>query len=182
MNNKAIRKVFSWDVETNGLWGKAFAIGAVIYENGVETKKFYARCPIADLVDPWVLANVLPQMERLPETHNTYCEMIEAFSEFFLENKAEADVIFHMGLPVEARVVIDMHEYGYIGDWDGAYPWLDIAGNLKQAGYNATSVDAYNASHGIKVPQPEAGGTHNPLYDSRAAALCYQHLMANAKR
>lgn len=40
-------KIFSWDCETNGLWGRAFAIGAVVYEDGVESKKFYARCPIS---------------------------------------------------------------------------------------------------------------------------------------
>lgn len=166
-------KIFSWDCETNGLWGKAFTIGAVVYEDGQEVKSFYARCPIEGTVDSWVEANVLPQMEEMVKTHATYGEMLKAFAEFFLENKADADVIFHMGVPVEARVIIDMHELGLIGDWDGAYPWLDIAGNLKQAGFDCTSVDSYNADHGIEVPQPEPGGTHNPLYDSRAAALCY---------
>ena len=38
------------------------------------------------------------------------------------------------------------------------------------------SVDGYNAKYGIS-PDPEqfAGGTHNPLYDSAAAAAAYQH-------
>jgi len=63
-----------------------------------------------------------------------------------------------------------------LGNWDGAYPWLDIAGCLKHAGFDCTSVDTYNAEHGIKVPKPEPGGTHNPLFDSRAAALCYMDL------
>ena len=36
------KKVFSLDAETNGLWGQAFAIGAVIYEDGREVKTFYA--------------------------------------------------------------------------------------------------------------------------------------------
>ena len=169
-------KVFSWDVETNGLWGIGFAIGAVVYEDGVESKKFYARCPISGQVDGWVKENVLPQMEDMEETHTSYEEMLKAFAEFFMNNKADADVIFHMGCPVEARVILDMHDKGFIGKWDGAYPWLDIAGCLKQAGFESTSVDIYNANHGIIVPQPEAGGTHNPLYDSRAAALCYMDL------
>lgn len=171
-----MKKIFSWDCETNGLWGKAFAIGAVIYEDGREVKTFYARCPIDGTVNSWVEANVLPQMVDMVETHTTYEEMLKAFAEFFLENKADADVIFHMGVPVEARVILDMHDKGFIGDWDGAYPWLDIAGCLKQAGFDCTSVDTYNANHGITVPQPEPGGTHNPLYDSRAAALCYMDL------
>ncbi len=173
-----MNKVLSWDVETNGLWGKGFAIGAIIYdESGNEIKKFSARCPIDNDVDPWVKENVLPQMEEIPVTHGSYYEMLKAFAQFFLENKEGADVIFHMGVPVEARVVLDMHDAGFIGDWDGAYPWLDIAGCLKQAGFDPTSVDSYNADHGIVVPQPEAGGTHNPLYDSRAAALCYINLL-----
>lgn len=169
-------KIFSWDCETNGLWGKAFAIGAVLYEKGQESLKFYARCPIEGQIDPWVKANVIPQMQGMVETHNSYEEMLKAFAKFFLENKANADVIFHMGVPVEARVIIDMHDMGFIGDWDGAYPWLDIAGCLKEKGFDCTSVDAYNETHGISVPKPEPGGTHNPLYDSRAAALCYMNL------
>lgn len=171
------KKVFSWDCETNGLWGQAFSIGAVLYEDEQEVKKFYARCPIEGGINSWVEANVLPQMVDMEETHETYSAMLKAFAEFFLENKKDADVVFHMGVPVESRVITDMHERGFIGDWDGAYPWLDIAGCLKHAGFNCTSVDSYNAKHGIAVPQPEPGGTHNPLFDSRAAALCYMDLM-----
>lgn len=171
-------KIFSWDCESNGLWGQAFSIGAVLYdENGKEVKNFYARCPITGEVNPWVMENVLPQMEEMPVTHETYAEMLLAFADFYLENKEGADVIFHMGNPVEAAVILDMHALHLIGDWDGAFPWLDIAGCLKQAGFDPTSVDSYNARNGIVVPQPEAGGTHNPIYDSRAAALCYIDLM-----
>lgn len=170
-------KILSWDCESNGLWGKAFAIGAVLYEDGREVKTFYARCPIEGDVSIWVEENVLPQMADMAQTHDNYVEMIKAFAEFFLENKDDADVIFHMGVPVEARVVLDMYDNDFIGLWDGAYPWLDIAGCLKQAGFDCTSVDSYNEAHGITVPQPEPGGTHNPLYDSRAAALCYMSLM-----
>ena len=30
------KKIFSFDAETNGLWGQAFSIGAVVYEDGRE--------------------------------------------------------------------------------------------------------------------------------------------------
>lgn len=111
-----MNKIFSWDCETNGLCGKAFAIGAVIYKDGREVKNFYARCPIDGTVDSWVEVNVLPQMVDMVETHTTYEEILKAFAEFFLENKTDADVIFHMGVPVETRVVLDMHDKGFIGD------------------------------------------------------------------
>lgn len=171
------KRTLSWDCETNGLWGKAFSIGAVLYENGIETAAFYARCPIQGEVNPWVEENVLPEMTEMDITHDSYESMLAAFAEFYLMNKDDADVIFHMGLPVEARVVLDMHDLSFIGDWDGAYPWLDVSGHLQAKGFDPTSVDTYNREHGIEVPMPEAGGTHNPLYDSRAAALCYMDLM-----
>lgn len=171
------QKILSWDCETNGLWGKAFAIGAVIYENGIEVTSFYARCPISGQIDTWVQDNVLPQITQMKITHNSYESMLESFAKFYLAHKDSSAVIFHVGLPVEARVILDMHDLGLIGDWDGAFPWRDISGNLEQAGFDPTSVDAYNRTHGIEVPLSATGGPHNPLYDSRAAALCYMDLM-----
>lgn len=170
-------KIFSLDAETNGLWGGAFAIGAVIYENGVEVRTFYGRCPIEGEVNTWVSENVLPQMVDMPETASSYPELLKQFADFYSAQKDGADIIVHMGVPVEAKLFLDMHSLGIIGDWDAPYPLIDIAGNLLQAGFDPTSVDQYNADHGITVPTPEPGGTHNPLYDSRAAALCYIDLM-----
>ena len=172
-----MKKIFSFDAETNGLWGSAFSIAAVVYdENGEETERFLGRCPIVGETNPWVAENVLPQMEAIPETSDSYEALLRQFAEFYLEQKADADIIAHMGVPVEAKVIIDMHKIGAIGDWDGPYPFIDVAGVLLHAGFDPTSVDSYNQDHGISVPLEE-GGTHNPLYDSRAAALCYMDLM-----
>lgn len=69
------------------MWGRAFAIGAVVYEDGVEVKTFYARCPIEGKVDTWVEENVLPQMVDMVETHATYEQMLKAFAEFSLKTR-----------------------------------------------------------------------------------------------
>lgn len=82
-----MKKILSFDCETNGLWGQAFAIGAIVYENGKEVKKFYSRCPIEGKIDPWVEENVLPQMVGMLVTHKSYDEMLKAFAEFFLDKK-----------------------------------------------------------------------------------------------
>lgn len=171
-----MNKIFSFDIETNGLWGEGFCIGAVVYENGIETKKFLSRCPLNDTVDDFVTENVLPELKDIPVDSKNYEDMLKKFSVFYKTEKENADVIVHMGVPVEAKVLIDMHRFGFIGDWEGPYPLIDIAGNLLQAGYDPTSVDSYNKEKGISVPL-EGGGTHNPLYDSRATALCYMDLM-----
>jgi len=170
------KNILSIDAETNGLWGKAFSIGAILYgENGQEKSFFLARCPIEGETDSWVEKNVIPQMLGIPETNATYEEMLEAFSKFYKENKEDATLIVHMGLPVEAKLFLDAHTLGFIGDFDAPYPLIDVSATLDLAGFDPTSVDKYNKALGIEVPD-DVGGTHNPLYDSRAAALCYMDL------
>ena len=63
------KKIFSFDAETNGLWGKAFAIAAVVTdENGKEIDQFIGRCPVQGEVNHWVSENVIPEMGR----HSSY--------------------------------------------------------------------------------------------------------------
>ena len=40
-------------------------------------------------------------------------------------------------------------EPGLIGDWDGPYPLHDLVGYLAAKGEDPTSVDKYNAKHGL---------------------------------
>ena len=168
------KNILSIDAETNGLWGKAFSIGAVLYENDKEVKSFIERCVIEDPINEWVEQNVLPQITSIPVNYGCYQCMLEAFINFYMENKENASVIVHMGLPVEAKLFLDAHKYGYLGDWDAPYPLVDISA-FPEIG---TSVDAYNKQKGIEVPS-DNGGTHNPLYDCRAAALAYHHIIHN---
>lgn len=168
-------KVFSFDAETNGLWGKAFSIAAIVYENGKEIARSIGRCPIEGETNEWVKDNVLTQMTEISETHSSYNELLADFAKFYLANKQDASIIAHMAIPVESTILKDMHTRGYIGDWDGPFPFIDIAGNLQQAGENPTSVDEYVAKYGLEVRG--FGSTHNPLYDSEVAAKVYMHLL-----
>lgn len=124
-------KIFSFDAETNGLWGEVFAISAAVYSDGKMVADFTAYLGPDGVTDGWVQDNVLPKLEGLDKTHDSYDQMLAAFAEFYKANKADADIIAHMGVPVEAKVLLDMHTKGYIGDWDGPYPFLDVAGVLK---------------------------------------------------
>ncbi|WP_347256356.1 hypothetical protein [Anaerostipes sp. PC18] len=167
------KKILSIDAETNGLYGDAFAIGAILMdkETGKEEKRFLARCHIYGDVDPFVRENVLPQMKTIENTHLHYGRMLIDFIDFFKENKENADVIVHMGVPVEAKLFIDAERYNFMGPFDGPYPLVDIAAYPEIW----DSVDGYNAKHRIEVPDCD-GGTHNPLYDCYAAALAYRHV------
>lgn len=172
-------KIFSFDAETNGLWGQAFAISAAVYEDGKLVADFTAYLGADGVTDEWVRGNVLPNLGDLVQTHSSYDEMLAAFAEFYKANKADADIIVHMGVPVESRVLSDMHSGGHIGDWDGPFPLIDVASVLKARGEDPASVDSYNEKHRLMSGRSEAEGlaTHHPLYDSVAAAVVYMHLM-----
>lgn len=172
-------KVFSFDAESNGLWGTAFAIGAIVYdEGGIEIARFVGRLPDTAVTDKWARENVLPNTADIPVTHS-YEALLASFAEFYMKHKVNADIIAHMGVPVEAKLLWDMHSKGFIGNWDGPYPFLDVATALKAKGEDPTSVDKYNERHGLMAGRPEAEGlaTHHPLYDSVAAAVAYMNLI-----
>lgn len=166
------KKILSIDAETNGLYGQAFAIGAVLMdkETGKTEKTFIARCPIKGCVDKFVKGNVLPELRGVPLTNIKYERMLREFVTFFMVNKEDADVIVHMGTPVEAKLFIDAVKLNFMGPFDGPYPLVDIAAYPEIL----DSVDSYNKENGIAVPDC-SGGTHNPLYDCYAAALAYRH-------
>lgn len=177
-----MKKVFSFDAETNGLWGQAFAIGALVYnEQGAEIARFVGRLPDSAVTENWVKENVLTRIGDIPVTHNTYEDLLAGFAEFYKVNRVGADVVVHMGYIVEAGLLRDMHTQGVIGDWDGPYPLLDVSGNLQQAGEDPTSVESYVERNQLPIGE-FAGGTHNPLYDSAVAAAVYRHLMAGIGR
>jgi len=174
-----MKKIFSFDAETDGLWGQAFAISAAVYEDGTLAATFTAYLGPDGVTDSWVKENVLPKLGDLAVTHADYDAMLASFAKFYLGNKKDAEVIAHMGVPVEAKVLLDMHARGLIGDWDGPFPFLDVASVLKARGEDPTSVDKYNERNGLMAHRSEVVGLtpHHPLYDSIAAAIAYMHLM-----
>lgn len=172
-----MNKVFSFDAETNGLWGQAFAIGALVYdETGAEFARFIGRLPDEVVSNQWVRQNVLPTLEGVPVTHMSYEDLLADFAKFYLANKQGSDVVVHMGYIVETKVIRDMFELGFIGEWDAPYPLLDVSGNLQAVGADPTSVDKFASEYNLQVGEFE-GGTHNPLYDSAVTAVVYRYLM-----
>ena len=173
-----MKKIFSFDAETNGLWGQAFSVGALVYdESGAEVARFVGRCPIVGEVDSWVEENVLPKIADIAVSHADYDALLASFADFYKANKEGADVVVHMGFIVEVKVLRDLHERKLIGDWDAPYPLFDVSGNLQAAGADPTSVDKFAEVNNLPVGE-FVGGTHNPLYDSAVAAAVYRHLVS----
>ena len=169
-------KLISFDVESNCLHGKAFAIGAVVTDDTGLVAECAIRCPIKGRVNTWVAEHVLPAIADMPVTHPSYDDMLEEFYHFLTHHKMGEDVkiLTFIPWPVESNILSDMYsrpgrEYG------GPFPLIDLATVLDTKVYNPISDEAYLNTHGLSVPFE--GAWHNPLYDAYAAAVIYRHLM-----
>jgi len=171
-----MKKILSIDAETDGLWGNPFAIGAIVYEDGLEIDKFVGRLPESFVKNEWVKENVLTAIKNsIPSSYLEYEVLLKDFARFYLKHKEGAEVVVHMGYIVEAYLFRELHRLGLIGDWDAPFPLYDVSGNLQAAGEIPTSVEAYVNKYDIKTNG--YGTTHNPLYDAEVAARAYMHLM-----
>lgn len=174
-------KILSIDVESNGLYGQGFVIAALLYSNGKYKEVYCGRCEIDGATDEWVEKNVIPIIGNIPVTNKSYKSLLEEFIDFYMKNKEGADVIVHMGFPVEAKIFIDAHNLGLIGDFDGPYPLIDISA-YPEIG---TSVDNYIMVNNIELSMPldilVGTTTHNPIFDAIFACEAYIHYNSNKK-
>ncbi len=169
-------KIFSFDAETNDLYGQAFAIGAVVTDDNGEVARYISRCPITCKVDQWVAENVLPHIRDVSINQDSYQALLNNFYEFYYKHKSNAEVIAHVAHPVETKLLRDMIEQDLeTRRWEGPFPLIDVAGVLRARGEDPTSVDKYIEKNGLHVPFE--GNTHHPLYDAIATEVAYRHLM-----
>lgn len=172
-------KVLAFTAETNGLYGQAFTLAAVVIDNDEELLDvFNGRCPIVGSVDPRVQNNVVPNIDHDAYMYPNYRTMLSSFADFYLMHKDQCDIVVHMGHIVEANILRDMVEFRYITQFEGPNPLNDISGNLQQVGENPTSLDEYIIKYGICGIKTK---THNALVDADNAARIWMHLQSRRK-
>ena len=171
MENQNI--IISIDAETDGLWGRPFAIGAIVYLKGEEVDRFYAALPHTVVKDAWVKENVLPTLDPKNITHKSYEDMLESFSEFYNENKG-ALPLWHMGHIVEAFLFRECVRLEFVGPWDAPYTPIEVSETLRLKGFDPASVDNYLKLENINIK----GNTHNPLYDCEVAFRAWESLLS----
>ena len=173
------KRYMSIDAETDGLWGKPFAVAAVVYrvfEGGLVEDDRICLFYGADIKNEWVKANVLSTLNMEP-TNSIYENMLEEFAHFYMEHK-DATVLWHMGHVVEAYLFRELQSLGFIGEWDAPYTPIEVATMLALAGKDPSSVDTYARENEIVLPE---GSTHNPLYDCIVAAKVFEHICSHTK-
>jgi hypothetical protein len=163
--------ILSFDVESNGLHGAAFAVaGVLISPSRNVLSSFVARCPIIGEVDGWVAENVLGPMETIESTHKDARSMRDAFWGWYVATKPRAGIIVAANpYPVEARFLIDCQNDDLPNrSTDHPFPFYDLSSMLFMIGaktppnrreFTATAVDGL------------AGAAHDPQWDALATAI-----------
>ena len=171
-------KLLSFDVESNGLHGEAFAVGAVIVDGkGEVLEEFQARCPLPESLDSWVKEHVLPPIKDMAVTHQDQKSMRTSFWNWYITSKANATHVLACNpYPVEARFLIACQEDDLTARYfEHPFPFLDL-GTL-YIKYGATTSEQRNEL----VTEASAGTPnleHHPRFDAWVAARVAMKLLA----
>lgn len=167
-------KMFSFDAETDGLYGDVWAIGAVVADdNGREVAYFGAQIDPTGVINQWVRDNVVPYIS-LPRFSSSRA-LRDAFWAFWLAHREGAVCIADFGSPVESGLfracVADDPD---VRQWLGPYPLHDVGTALLCAGVDP-DIDrvVFSGLNGLVK--------HNPVDDARASLACWRKAFRSAQ-
>ena len=164
-------RVLVFDVESNGLHGDGFAVGAVVInlESGEILDRFEARANIPGEVDSWVAENVLPNLEGMDITHDNLTDLRTAFWTWFQTAKEDSLIFADVGVPVESRFLAAcIDDAVEERQWGGPYPLHEVATILLAAGENP---DVNREEYVADEITDRTVRKHHPTWDSEVSAL-----------
>jgi hypothetical protein len=173
--NKYLNKnIFMFDVESNGLYGKGFAVGAVVvdYNTGKVIHEFGGRVQMDDnILDPWVKEHVIPHVTDLAK-YNTIEQLRDDFWQFFTRHKDTCNVWSDIGVPVESNFIREcIEQISPDNVFTGPYPLHEVATFLLANGIDPDINRVEYAGTDI------TGNAHNPIYDATISAMCIMKAM-----
>lgn len=158
-------RFFSFDAETDGLYGEVFAIAAVVIdEGGVVEDQFCMKCVKPGVRDAWTAENCLPYLSDIPDCESR-AELRARFWDFYLRYREQCVIVADIPCPVEAGLLRacveeDLPERAFLGP----YPLIDVASALFARGIDP-DIDRMAFAE-------QKGRRHHPLDDAVASALC----------
>ena len=163
------KNIFSLDCETDGLYGKCFAIGAIILSpEGLTLDKFSGIAQSEEITSDWVKENVIPNLAGLQQ-FTTRKQMRDAFWEFWMKHKNTCICISDIGTPVESgffkQCVLDDLDNR---QWEAPNPMHEVATLLFAKGVDP-DINRIEYS-GIDLNTVKQ---HNPVDDALVSGLCW---------
>ncbi len=183
MSIESKKLIFSFDIESDGLYGEGFAVGAVIIdvETGRIINEFSGCVESYKVTDKFTKDNIVKYLKEMPR-YGSVQALREAFWQFYMkyrtgEERQNREIVFLADncAPVEARFlrdcVMDDHRNR---KFQAPFPLIDLATVLFMKGYeNHLNRRAFSNCPGRK---------HHPLDDAAASGLTFWKLVyaANA--
>lgn len=171
-------KIFSVDAETDGLYGKVWAIGAVVLETDDDVSRELARFEgqiNSDVVtDLWVRENIVGLFQLTQYLDRG--RLLNAFWDFWMEHKKDAICLADFGAPVEAalfRACVELDPEQRT--WEGPYPLHEL-GTALLCGGRDPDIDRRKFGGMPNLVQ------HDPVDDALAAAHCWHRLVICRQR
>lgn len=163
------KKIISLDVETDGLYGDGFAVGAYVFENGREIDRFVGIAEIERIQDPWVLENVVYALKNIP-VYSSRLDLRNNFWNFWTKNKDQAIIISDYGSPVESYFFRKCIEDDIKNrQWLGPYPLHEVATMLLSKGIDP-DINRIEYVHNLLSHTPKK---HHPLDDALVSLLTW---------
>ncbi len=172
------RYVFCFDVESDGLYGEGFAVGAVVIDvkTGKLRDEFSGVVEGYDVKDEFVKKHIiknLRHMKKYPSVESLRREFWQFYMKYRGDEKLQnPDIIFLVdnGMPVEARFLRDCVMDDYKNrQFLAPFPAVDLATVLQMKGYE---------NHLNRLAFCEYSGTkHHPLDDAMATGLTFLKLI-----
>jgi hypothetical protein len=175
------RNIISIDVESNGLYGQPFCVGAVEMDwGGRVISQFLARCPLDQVEEEWVLENVIPALEGIERTHDSLESLQKDFVTWLVTTAARLKnpiFLVDVGFPVDCNFIYSAlksqsMEPGkkWVRERYSPYILLDLASVLAGAGFDP---DENRLEMARSLAGDEWGGAkHNPVCDAETSGLC----------
>ena len=161
-------KTFSFDAETDGLYGDVWAIGAVV-QDGAKQKVFAGQIDPIGVQNEWARQNVVPFVS-LPGYPSARA-LRDAFWAFWLEHREGAICIADFGSPVESGLFrVCVADDPEARQWLGPYPLHEVGTALLCAGIDP-DVDRREFS------QLSGLINHNPVDDALASLATWERCL-----
>lgn len=173
-------RLLCFDLESNGLHGEVFAVGAVVIDaSGEIHNEFTGRCKIEGQVDAWVEQHVVPKITDMPLMYANYKDLREAFWKWYLKAEEKSDyVLVSNGYPVEYRFLLKCQEENIEERyWQHPFPLLELTSLV-------LLVDNDLAKNKQVAEIVRAGNyrRHHPLDDAKVSAtLAFEAFGASGK-
>ena len=168
-------RFFSFDAETDGLYGEPFAVAAVVMdEEGRILDRFCEKCEEPGVRDAWTRENCLPWLADIPKCESR-AALRERFWQFYRKHRESCVIVADVPYPVEAgllRSCVETDPGERRGE--GPFPLIDVASVLFARGIDPLA-DRFEYSGWT-------GKQHHPMDDAVASCLCLIRAMREKER